>query len=549
MTAPPDIFLSYNREDQARAKLFADGFTAQGFSVWWDSDLKAGEAYDEVTETALRTAKAVVVLWSPRSVVSRWVRAEATLADRNKTLVPCMIEPCERPIMFELTQTAELTHWKGNPADPVWSAFLADVTRFVKGAAAPPAAPVVAKPRIPERGEPAALAVLPFTNRSGLAEDEDFAETMVEDIVASLAFSPDLKVLAASATAAWRGKAVDLGEVGKVLSVRYLLEGNVRRVGETLRVTAQLIEAETGAVLWMQRFDRPLAELAALQDALVTEVAGNLHVQVRILESRRALNAPGDLSIHQMTLRAEALFDQSYEAAVAEALRVVEMAPDHGPALAVLASATAFMLLECGGDDPALRALTQARVNQALSLAKNFAPSLWRCASAQLVLGHTDEARHNIDRVMAMTPDNPMVHFVLALILIRQGRGDEVIASVDAWDRLAPGSRLLFLSLQSRAMAHFQAGRLAPAIEAIDHSARLNPREDRTLVVQAALKHMAGDADGAKAAIRALRGVEPDTTRERFAGRNAMLLDPKTANAINTAFLAVWDDTPVESAA
>ncbi|MDZ4762185.1 MAG: toll/interleukin-1 receptor domain-containing protein [Alphaproteobacteria bacterium] len=99
----PDIFLSYNREDQARAKVFAEAFSAQGFNVWWDVGLRTGEAYDEVTETALRTAKAVVVLWSKKSVASRWVRAEATLADRNKTLVPCMIEACERPIMFELT--------------------------------------------------------------------------------------------------------------------------------------------------------------------------------------------------------------------------------------------------------------------------------------------------------------------------------------------------------------------------------------------------------------------------------------------------------------
>ena len=80
-----DIFLSYNREDQAVAKRFADAFAAEGLNVWWDATLRSGEAYDEVTEAALRGAKAVVVLWSPRSVVSRWVRAEATIADRNKT--------------------------------------------------------------------------------------------------------------------------------------------------------------------------------------------------------------------------------------------------------------------------------------------------------------------------------------------------------------------------------------------------------------------------------------------------------------------------------
>jgi len=93
--------------------------------------LRTGEAYNEVTETALRTAKAVVVLWSKKSVQSRWVRAEATLADHNKTHVPCIIEPYERPIMFELTQTAELEHWTGDASDKAWVAFLSDVRRFV----------------------------------------------------------------------------------------------------------------------------------------------------------------------------------------------------------------------------------------------------------------------------------------------------------------------------------------------------------------------------------------------------------------------------------
>ncbi|MEP7314993.1 MAG: toll/interleukin-1 receptor domain-containing protein, partial [Pseudomonadota bacterium] len=112
----PDIFLSYNREDQATAGLFAAALGHAGFDVWWDATLRSGEAYDEVTEKALRDAKAVVVLWSKKSVVSRWVRAEATLADRNKTLLPVMIEPCDRPIMFELTQTAELIGWQGDAA-------------------------------------------------------------------------------------------------------------------------------------------------------------------------------------------------------------------------------------------------------------------------------------------------------------------------------------------------------------------------------------------------------------------------------------------------
>ena len=141
-----DVFLSYNREDQQTARLFAERFEANGLQVWWDTTLRAGEAYDEVTEAALRSAKAVVVLWSSRAVASRWVRAEATLAQRNNTLVPCMIEPCERPIMFELIQTADLAHWDGAEDDPRWQAFLVDVKRHVGQSALHALPPAVEAP-------------------------------------------------------------------------------------------------------------------------------------------------------------------------------------------------------------------------------------------------------------------------------------------------------------------------------------------------------------------------------------------------------------------
>ncbi|MBI1251044.1 MAG: SUMF1/EgtB/PvdO family nonheme iron enzyme [Alphaproteobacteria bacterium] len=140
----PDVFLSYNREDQAKAKLIAEALEADGISVWWDTVLRAGETYDEVTERHLREAKAVVVLWSQRSVKSKWVRAEATLGERKSALVPAMIEPCERPILFELIQTADLSHWSGDHKDPHWLDFLEDVRARIGGAAAVAPAPAPA---------------------------------------------------------------------------------------------------------------------------------------------------------------------------------------------------------------------------------------------------------------------------------------------------------------------------------------------------------------------------------------------------------------------
>ena len=126
-----DIFISYCREERPVARRFAECFAEEGFSVWWDAQLHSGETFDEVIERELRAAKAVVVLWSPRSVASRWVRAEATLADRDNKLVPIIIEPCNRPIIFELTHAAELSEWTGDTTEANYQTLIRDLRRMV----------------------------------------------------------------------------------------------------------------------------------------------------------------------------------------------------------------------------------------------------------------------------------------------------------------------------------------------------------------------------------------------------------------------------------
>ena len=128
-----DIFLSYARQDRGVARMFAEALGDEGFKVWWDASLHSGETFDEVIEQRLREAKAVVVLWSPRSVASRWVRAEATQADRRNKLVPAMIEPCDRPVIFELTHTADLCDWTGDVTDIHWRSFMDDLRRMIEG--------------------------------------------------------------------------------------------------------------------------------------------------------------------------------------------------------------------------------------------------------------------------------------------------------------------------------------------------------------------------------------------------------------------------------
>lgn len=150
----PDVFMSYNRQDKETAQLVARCLSAEGFDVWWDADLRAGEAYDEVTERNLRAAAAVVVLWSKQSVNSKWVRAEATVGERSSILVPALIEDCDRPVRFELVQTADLTRWRGDREAPAWRMFVMDVRRAVDARRASSAATPAPPPRAAAEGVP-----------------------------------------------------------------------------------------------------------------------------------------------------------------------------------------------------------------------------------------------------------------------------------------------------------------------------------------------------------------------------------------------------------
>ena len=176
----PDIFISYSRQERPAARLFAESFAEEGFSVWWDAVLHSGETFDEVIERQLRAAKAVVVLWSPRSVASRWVRAEATQADRANKLVPVVIEPCDRPIIFELTHTAELPDWKGDRSDQAWQSLVYDLRRLIgqKAEASVKEAPAKAveepkpAPEVIEEAKPAPKAVEPEIEQAAAPEPE-----------------------------------------------------------------------------------------------------------------------------------------------------------------------------------------------------------------------------------------------------------------------------------------------------------------------------------------------------------------------------------------
>ena len=525
------IFLSYNREDQGRAKLFADAFVRAGMSVWWDYSLRSGEAYDEVTEAALRGARAVVVLWSPRSVVSRWVRAEATLADRNKVLVPAMIEPCERPIMFELTQTADLSHWHGDEHDQMWQGFVTDVRRFVD-AGAPDLplpmpsllGPVVAAPNARthgEHGHAPSLAVLPFANRSGLDDDDVFSVGMVEDIIDALSQSVNLRVITSSATARFRSGALpDLHAMARDLGVRYVMEGNVRRAGNLLRVTAQLIEPQGGAILWTQKFERPLTELAELQEDLVLEVAAHLHTQVARVEMARVLKKPSNLTAWEAVTRASAAYrnisGETLLQALTEAKQAVEIAPDYGIAHAMLADASATIYMWMQPNSAEVVKQIRGLIDTALALDPDNAATLAHISEAYNYIGQPDEAQALAERAIQLSPSCGLAHYSAGVAATLLGRIDEAEGHFAAELRAAPGSHTLFASYIWRGSGQLRAKHWDTALERYAEGWRLNPLNPSICIGELIAYTYLGRSDEARTSTLKLRELDAATPLETW---------------------------------
>ncbi len=403
-----DIFLSYNREDQAVARRYAEAFEANGLSVWWDTTLRVGEAYDEVTEAALRGAKAVVVLWSPRSVVSRWVRSEATLADRAHTLVPVMIEPCDRPIMFELTQTADLIHWQGDTGDSAWLAFVDQVQHFVGDEREIDLSVIPIGKQLPKSRE-TLLAVLAFDNLSNDPELSYFSDGVSEEILYTVARTKGLRVIGKGSSFQFRGPEKTARNIATALGATHMLDGSVRRSGDHIRISAELVDTASLETLWSHRYDRALTDIFALQDEIAAAIAEALD---RHFSPDRAPQQV-DPAAYDFYLQARAIFSQdlSWEAQQ-KCIGLLEKAIEADPNFAEAWGALAIYRRGSG-------AVAAAR--HALNLNPNCSTS-----HAALALNSPPFARHAeklrfAERAYELEPDDQLVCGVYMSALMSLG--------------------------------------------------------------------------------------------------------------------------------
>jgi adenylate cyclase len=186
------------------------------------------------------------------------------------------------------------------------------------------------------------IAVLPFSNMSGDAEQEYFADGITEDIITALSHHRWFFVIARNSTFVYKGRAVDVKQVARELGVRYVLEGSVRRASQRVRITAQLIEAKTGNHLWAERFDRDMADIFAIQGEITQSVVGAIEPEMLLIEGRRAFRkSAGNLDAFDCSMRAMWHFSQitaeNHDQAVALLRRAIRLDPTLAQAHMVLA--------------------------------------------------------------------------------------------------------------------------------------------------------------------------------------------------------------------
>jgi adenylate cyclase len=327
-------------------------------------------------------------------------------------------------------------------------------------APAPPALPLPDKPSI---------AVLPFANMSGDPEQEYFVDGMVEEIITALSRIRWLFVIARNSSFTYKGQAVDVKQVGRELGVRYVLEGSVRKAGNRVRITGQLIDAVTGAHLWADRFDGSLEDVFDLQDKVASSVAGVIEPALQAAETARSANRPTtDLTAYDLYLRANAMVWSSARQS-SEALRLMEQAierdPHYGPALAWAAYCCYRLLVDDRSEYRGADALKGADfARRALEVAGDDPVVLANAAQALAYFGEDIGAMMAlVDRALALNPNFARGWLVSGTLRLWAGQPDIAIEHAETSLRLSPRVRIgtSFLVIGA---AHFASRRFGEAV-------------------------------------------------------------------------------------
>ncbi len=440
------VFLSYARDDVDVARRVAEHLLANNHVVWWDHHLHGGSRFATEIDYELKQAEAVVVLWSDRSVQSAWVQDEAAEGRDSGRLVPVTLGSVKPPLGFRQFHTIELGDWNGSGPLQGADQLLQAIVRTCDSDPRPeePMGAVGGNQRAK-----ASICVLPFINMSGEAEQEYFSDGISEDIITDLSKVSALSVVARNTAFMLKGQQVEVKEVAKTLGVSHVLEGSVRKAGNRVRITAQLIDGAAGDHVWADRFDRDLTDIFEIQDEISKAIVDALRLKL-LPKEKSAIESRGTSSVEAYTLYlmarqqwiTGAFSDKRRDEAIERLCRqATALDPEYAEAWALMAIAQLELRFQHGQDTNALPAAERAlEINPRLPEA--------HCIKARYLEeeGRAEEAEKQIRTALELDPDSWEVNREAARMLFRHGHIREAIPHFEK------ASKLMDMDFNSSAM-------------------------------------------------------------------------------------------------
>jgi adenylate cyclase len=392
----------------------------------------------------------------------------------------------------------------------------------VRDRAVPVGQPLPGSPQPLPLPDKPSVAVLPFTNMSGDPAQEFFADGIAEDIITALSRYPSLFVIARNSCFTYKGRAVDVKQVGRELGVRYVLEGSLRKAGNRIRVTAQLVEAETGKHVWADRYDRDLTDIFTVQDEITEAVTIATAPAIAAAEQQRAMRKPpGSLDAWAAYQRGLWHFDQVSAEDNALAQKFFQQAVDLDPSFA--GGYKGLAVAQSNAADFQGRGLPEV-LRSAETLARHAVALDGADAEARTLLSHAlyrrgdyEGALAEAERALATSPNLAFAHHVLGATLIFSGRVKEGLAALERSIRLDPlrsAARLNHIALGLYFSREYEA-----AIEAANRAIRLYPDFPNTYRWLAAALGQLGRIEEAEDALEKAIAIAPAAFEMYISGR------------------------------
>ena len=571
-----DVFVSYKAEDRKRIKPLVEALQAEGFSVWWDEQIGGGAAWRHAIEAELNAAKCVIVAWSKQSVGpdGTFVQDEATRAQERHVYVPVLIDKVHLPLGFGETQALPLVGWRGERSDPRYQAICSAVQRLAgqRESRIQPAGPKVDRRAVIAGGAVAtvavvgagawallrptsagaanSIAVLPFANLSGNPAEAYFSDGIAEELRNALARLAGLKVVGRTSSEAVRND--DAETAAKKLGVSTILTGSVRQSPSLIRVSAQLVDGDTGLEKWSNNYDRPPGDVIKIQTDIAENVATALSAALGgAARSAISVGGTSNAEAQRLLFQAEAATRRGDRQALKDGISLADAAiridPNYAEAYARKALFTTWYASTYANDVAQLvtmrneglaiakkalqlapnlvtahRALAEnnrvalnlgaatSEYRRALELAPGDASVTSDYAYFSAELGHSADGLRLSARSIKLDPLNINTYFGRYLVLISTHRYAEVVSFSQELERTRPH---LFNWPEGVAYALILQNKLAEA----ERYQQMAPADSyNRMVNEAAILARTGKSDQVPATIAKMREVYGDTASFQY---------------------------------